>query len=132
MKAVLYATWVKGFRGFGGRVCPFFVPNPEEDLYVWFGKVGVIVATVIAPAVAFVGYVFGMFGLVHSWNFLGAVAAVIFALGAVLTGVGVWFSPADGLVFTPSDGAKEADEEPTVPLMYVEPESTIPLPASWL
>ena len=35
---------------------------------------------------------------------LGAVAAVIFALGAVLTGVGVWFSPADGLVFTPSDG----------------------------
>ena len=124
-----------GLNGLGvlaGRCARFFVPNPEEDLYVWCGKVGVIVATVIAPAVAFAGYVFGVFGLVHSWNFLGAVAAAIFALGAVLTGIGVWFSPADGLVFTPSDGAKKADEEPTAPLIYVEPDSTIPLPASWL
>lgn len=124
-----------GLNGLGvlaGACARFFVPNPEEDLYVWCGKVGVIAATVIAPAVAFVGYVFGMFGLVYSWNFLGAVSAVIFALGAVLTAVGVWFSPADGLMFTPSDGAKEADKEPTVPLIYVEPDSTIPLPASWL
>lgn len=123
---------LKGLGVLAGACARFFVPSPEEDLYVWCGKVGVIAATVIAPAVAFVGYVFGMFGLVHSWNFLGAVAVVIFALGAVLTGVGVWFSPADGFVFTPSDGAKEADEEPTAPLMYVEPDSTIPLPASWL
>lgn len=123
---------LNGLGALAGACAHFFVPNPEEDLYVWCGKVGVVAATVIAPAVAFAGYVFGMFGLVHSWNFLGAVAAVIFALGAVLTGVGVWFSPADGLVFTPSDGAKEFDEEPTVPLIYVEPDSTIPLPASWL
>lgn len=123
---------VKGLGVLAGACARFFVPNPEEDLYIWCGKVGVIVATVIAPAVAFVGYVFGLCGLVHSWNFLGAVAAAIFALGAVLTGVGVWFSPADGIVFTPPDGAKEADEEPTVPLIYVEPDSTIPLPASWL
>lgn len=124
-----------GLNGLGvlaGKCARFFVPNPEEDLYVWCGKVGVITATVIAPAVAFVGRVFGLFGLVHSWNFLGAVAAVVFVLGAILTGIGVWFSPADGLVFTPSDGAKEADEELTVPLLYVEPDSTIPLPASWL
>lgn len=123
---------LKGLGVLAGACARFFAPNPEEELYVWCGKVGVIVATVIAPAVAFVGYVFGMFGFIHSWNFLGAVAAVIFALGAVLLGVGAWFSPADGLVFMPSDGAKEADEEPTVPLMYVEPDSTIPLPASWL
>ena len=123
---------LKGLGVLAGACARFFVPNPEEELYVWCGKVGVIVATVIAPAVAFVGYVFGMFGFIHSWNFLGAVAAVIFALGAVLLGVGAWFRPADGLVFMPSDGAKEADEEPTVPLMYVEPDSTIPLPASWL
>lgn len=124
-----------GLNGLGvlaGRCARFFVPNPDEDLYVWCGKVGVIVATVIAPAVAFVGRVFGLFGLVHSWDFLGAVAAAIFALGAVLLGIGVWFSPADGLILMPSDGAKENDEEPTVPLLYVEPDSTIPLPASWL
>lgn len=124
-----------GLNGLGvlaGACARFFVPNPDEELYVWCGKVGVIVATAIAPAVAFIGRVFGMFGFVHSWNFLGAVAAAIFALGAVLTGVGVWFSPADGIVFVPSDGAKEVDEEPTVPLIYAEPDSTIPLPASWL
>ena len=124
-----------GLNGLGvlaGRCARFFVPNPDEDLYVWCGKVGVIVATVIAPAVAFVGRVFGLFGLVHSWDFLGAVAAAIFALGAVLLGIGVWFSPADGLILMPSAGAKENDEEPTAPLLYVEPDSTIPLPASWL
>lgn len=124
-----------GLNGLGvlaGACARFFVPNPEEDLYVWCGKVGVIAVTVIAPAVAFVGRVLELFGFVSGWDFLGSISAVIFALGAVLTGVGVWFSPADGLMFTPSDGAKEADEEPTVPLIYVEPDSTIPLPASWL
>lgn len=123
---------LKGLGVLAGVCARFFVPNPDEDLYVWCGRVGVVVATVVAPAVAFVGRVVGLFGFVPGWDFLGAVAAVIFALGAVLTGIGVWFSPADGLVFTPSDGAKEVDAEPTVPLIYVEPDSTIPLPVSWL
>lgn len=120
-----------GLGGLAGRCARFFVPNDEEELYIWYGKVGVVVSTVIAPAVAFVGCLFGLLGHVASWNFLGLVAAAIFAVGAVLTGFGVWFSPTDGLMFSPSCGA-DVEEEPTVPLMYVESDSTIPLPASWL